>query len=193
MFATVKFPITDPNGLVTGMGGATTDITERRRALDSLKAEQELLRRTLEEQDRERQLIVYAVHDGLMQYAAGALMQLQSLELPPNNPAAQTLVESVIADLRRTVNEGRQLINGIRTPVLDDLGVVAALEQLIEEEDRAHVQVEFVKDDYPGADGSQGRRGNISHRARGADEYSQTQPGQKRARRARAAWRYYSL
>ncbi|HVU85841.1 MAG TPA: PAS domain S-box protein [Pirellulales bacterium] len=148
VFATVKFPITDPNGLVTGVGGATTDITERRRALDSLKAEQELLRRTLEEQDRERQLIVYAVHDGLIQYAAGALMQLQSLELPAQNQAGRELVDSVAADLRRAVNEGRQLINGIRTPVLDDLGVVAALEQLIEEEDRAHVQVEFVKDDF---------------------------------------------
>lgn len=146
IFSTVKFPITDPNGLITGVGGITTDITERRRALDSLKAEQDLLRRTLEEQDRERQLIVYAVHDGLMQYAAGALMQLQSLELPPNNQPARELVDSVIADLRRTVNEGRQLINGIRTPVLDDLGVVAALEQLIEEEERAHVQVEFVKE-----------------------------------------------
>ncbi len=147
IFSTVKFPITDPNGLVTGVGGITTDITERRLALDALKAEQELMRRTLEEQDRERQLIVYAVHDGLMQYAAGALMQLQSLQLPPDNQAARDLVDSVTADLRRAVDEGRQLINGIRTPVLDDLGVVAALEQLIEEEDRAHVQVDFVKDD----------------------------------------------
>ncbi|MES1213274.1 MAG: PAS domain S-box protein, partial [Singulisphaera sp.] len=147
IFRTVKFPIIDANGYITGVGGITTDVTERRRALDSLQAEQELLRRTLEEQDRERQLIVYSVHDGLIQYAAGALMQLQSLELPPGNEAANATLRSAAADLQRAVDEGRQLINGIRTPVLDDLGVVAALEQLIEEEDRAHVQVEFSKDD----------------------------------------------
>ncbi len=147
VFVTVKFPITDASGAVTGIGGITTDITERRRILDSLKAEQELMSRTIEEQDRERQLIVYGVHDGVMAYAAGALMHLESLRLPAGNDAAQEVIDTVAADLRRTVDEGRRLIDGIRTPVLDDLGVVAALEQLIHEEDRAHVAVEFVKDD----------------------------------------------
>ncbi len=42
------------------------------------------------------------------------------------------------------------MINGIRTPVLDDFGVVAALEYLICEEDRAHVVFEFVRDDELG-------------------------------------------
>jgi len=145
IFVTVKFPITDESAVITGIGGISADITERRRAVDSLKAEQELLRRTIEMQDEERQLIAYQIHDGLIQYAAGALMQLDSLRSDgmPHNSALT--VQSVVRVLRLAVEEGRQLMNGIRTPVLDDLGVVAALEHLIDEEDRAHVQVVFVK------------------------------------------------
>jgi signal transduction histidine kinase len=45
------------------------------------------------------------------------------------------------------VAEGRRLMDGIRPPVLDDFGVAAALEHLIREDERAHVEVEFVKDD----------------------------------------------
>jgi PAS domain S-box-containing protein len=146
VFVTVKFPITDEHGRITGVGGITTDITERRKAVDSLLAEQDLLRRTLESVDNERQLVVYEIHDGLIQYIAGALMQVESLPKPSDPLAAESLC-GVTDALRKAVAEGRRLINGIRTPVLDDLGVVAALETLIHEEDRAHVHVEFVRDE----------------------------------------------
>ncbi len=75
----MKFPITDASGKITGVGGITTDITERRKAMDALKAEQDMLRHTLEVQDHERQLIACEIHDGLVQYATGALMQLESM------------------------------------------------------------------------------------------------------------------
>jgi PAS domain S-box-containing protein len=143
-------PILDPGGEPAGFVGTAVDITDRKNAADSLEAEQELLRHTIEVQDHERQLIVYEIHDGLVQYATGALMQLESLrgDLPRSTFTEQ--VDSVTNILRRAVAEGRRLINGIRTPVLDDWGVLAAIEQLLEEEDRAHVQVEFVKDETLG-------------------------------------------
>jgi PAS domain S-box-containing protein len=145
IYATVKFPIRDCGGRVSGVGGISSDITERRRALESLEAEQELLRHTIEIQDHQRQLIAYEIHDGVVQYVAGALMEIESIrddELA--SPAAAEKVKRIFGILQKALAEGRQLINGIRTPVLDDWGIVPAIEQLIEDERRANVRVRFV-------------------------------------------------
>jgi len=150
VFVTVKFPIKDRNGKTTGVGGISIDITERRKAIDSLEAEQELLRHTIEVQDQERQLVAYEIHDGLVQYATGALMQLESTREHVKSEALARQIENVVNILRKTVNEGRRIINGIHTTILDDCGVVAAIQQLIEDEDRAHVQIDFVHDESPG-------------------------------------------
>jgi PAS domain S-box-containing protein len=145
-YITVKFPIKDAQGKVAAVGGISTDITDRKKALEALEAEQELLRHTIELQDRERQLITYEIHDGLVQYATGALMRLEALRDQAPEPDVAQQVEDVVGLLKKTVAEGRRLINGIRTPVLDDWGIIAAVEQLVDEEERAHVDVEFVKD-----------------------------------------------
>jgi len=144
LFLTVKFPIKESTGKITGVGGISIDITERRKAIELLEAERELLHHTIEEQDQERQLIAYEIHDGLIQYVTGALMQLESMR-EHARPSAET-IENIEGILRRAVAEGRRIMNGIRTPVLDDFGVVAAVEHLIHEEVRSSVQVEFVKD-----------------------------------------------
>jgi len=149
-FVTVKFPIRDASHTITGIGGISLDITERRQAVDALAAEQELLNHTIAVQDQQRQLIAYEIHDGLLQYVAGALLQLEALQARAQTDWAADDLERVATILRRAVGEGRQLINGIRTPVLDGFGVVAALESLIEEEERAHVTVEFAKSDEIG-------------------------------------------
>ena len=73
LFVTVKFPIKDGTAAMTGVGGISIDITERRKAIDAVEAERTLLRQTLEVQDHERQTIAYEIHDGLIQYAAGAV------------------------------------------------------------------------------------------------------------------------
>lgn len=149
-FVTVKFPIRDASHEITGIGGISMDITERRQAVDALAAEQELLNHTIAVQDQQRQLIAYEIHDGLLQYVAGALLQLEALQARVQPDSLAGDLDRVATILRRAVNEGRQLINGIRTPVLDGLGVVAALENLIEEEERAHVTIEFAKSDEIG-------------------------------------------
>ena len=74
-------------------------------------------------------------------------MQLESMRFQDTFKPAAESIDSLVGNLRRAVAEGRRIMNGIRTPVLDGLGVVAALEHLIHEEDRAHVRVEFIKDD----------------------------------------------
>lgn len=142
--------IRDATGAVTGYIGSAVDVTEHKLAAEALAAEQELLRHTIEMQDRERQLISYEIHDGLVQYVTGALMQLQALQSKAGSPEAAGQFEAALGVLQKAVAEGRRLVNGIRTPALDEGGIIAALEYLIDEEDRAHVRIEFVKpDDLP--------------------------------------------
>ena len=144
-YLAVKFPIKDAHGAVVAVGGISTDITDRKQTLEALEAEQELLRHTLVVQDHDRQLLAYEIHDGMVQYVAGALMHLDAVRSQIENESLARRLDQVVVVLKKTVDEGRRLIDGIRTPVLDDWGIVAAVGQLIEEEERAHVQVEFVK------------------------------------------------
>jgi PAS domain S-box-containing protein len=145
-YVSVKFPVIDPTGQCIAVGGISTDISDRKRAADALAEEQEMLRHTIEVQDQERQLVAYEIHDGLVQYATGALMQLEAVQVQMKAQPIADQIANVVNILRKTVDEGRRIINGIHTTILDDCGVVAAVEQLIEEEDRAHVHVDFYKD-----------------------------------------------
>jgi PAS domain S-box-containing protein len=145
-YISVKFPIFDSAGQCSGIGGISTDITDRKKTADALEDERETLRNTIAVQDQDRQLIAYEIHDGLVQYATGGLMQLEAVRGHVQSPALAEQIERVVDILRKTVDEGRRIINGMHTTVLDDCGVVAAVDQLLEDEERAHVQVEFVKD-----------------------------------------------
>ena len=66
------------------------DLTDRKRAAERLKAEEELLRKLLDLQERERQLFAYEIHDGFLQYAVGAHMGLEAVRdaLATTNPEA---------------------------------------------------------------------------------------------------------
>ncbi len=136
----------DSSGGVIGYIGTTIDVTDRKLAAEALEAEQELMRHTIQLQDHERKLIAYEIHDGLVQYATGALMQLEGLRGRTDCESLVQQIDDIAEVLQRAVAEGRRIIDGIHTPVLDDWGVVAAVRQLIDEEERAHVRVEFDGD-----------------------------------------------
>ena len=54
------------------------DISEKEPSVESLGNETEQLRRLLELYEREHQLIVYELHDGVVQYAGDALPVIRS-------------------------------------------------------------------------------------------------------------------
>lgn len=104
----------------------------------SLRHERQVLRKMLEIQERERQLVAYEIHDGLAQYLAGAILHVQALEHSletagqPADADMRSCDESLRL-LRAAVDESRRLISGLRPPVLDELGLVAAVESLVAE------------------------------------------------------------
>lgn len=109
------------------------DTTERRVAEERLQREHRLLRDLLKSQDRERQLIAYEIHDGLAQQLVGAIMQFESVAFlnTTNSGDAQPSCEEGLTTLRKALSETRRLISGLRPPVLDELGVIAAIGHFI--------------------------------------------------------------
>ncbi len=96
-----------------------TDITHRKIAEEHVRREQQLLRRLLDIQERERRLVAYDIHDGLVQYLTGALMHLEAFaaSAPADSPAeAQADYIRGTELLREALAEGRRLISGLRRP-----------------------------------------------------------------------------
>jgi len=124
-----------------------TEVTQQRAALETIKKERRLLRQMLDLHERERRLIAYEIHDGPAQQLAGALYRLQAfrkaLERTPDD-AWRSFAEATEL-LSLALKESRRLISGLRPPVLDELGVVAAIEYLMYElEKEFGVKIEFV-------------------------------------------------
>jgi signal transduction histidine kinase len=118
----------------------------RKQAEDALKSERQHLIDLLRAQENERKLVAYEIHDGLVQYATGATLHLggylNSQTLEPKPPK----LELVMGLLQKTVQEGRRLINGLRPPVLDEQGVIAAIEDFIQDHNSGGPEITFEHD-----------------------------------------------
>src|SRR5262249_38446213 len=123
-----------------------TDITQRKVAEERLERERELLRRLLDLQERERQLVAYEIHDGLVQYLTGGLMHLESADVAeqPEKSRSYQEFQRGMSLLRDSLAEARRLISGLRPPILDEQGVVAALEYLMNEARPDIPHIEFA-------------------------------------------------
>jgi len=111
------------------------DITERKEAESVLRSERRLLERLIELHERDRQLIAYEIHDGMVQDMTGALMFLQSAQAKVSAQLDQE-IESLgrgVELLQESIAEARRLIEGLRPPVLEETGIVSALETLTKE------------------------------------------------------------
>jgi PAS domain S-box-containing protein len=131
-YVSVKFPVTDEKGTVIAVGGVSTDVTELQQTRSQLAQKEQVLRRLIEVQEQEKQLLCHEFHDGIIQYAVGAIMLLETMaeENRTLSTQARDTVTSAVACLRRGVDDGRRVIRGIRPAALDDLGLKAAIEDL---------------------------------------------------------------
>lgn len=129
---TILFPYTDL-AQRRFVGGIAMEITKLKRAEDALRHEQELLRSLIDVQEEEKQHLCHEFHDGLIQYAYGAMMALEGRANDPRYAADKPWLESVVENLRKGIEDGRQTIRGIRPAVLDEATLEAALEDLIDQ------------------------------------------------------------
>lgn len=139
-------PLEDHEGELQGGVALFRDITEMKRAHEELQAEQKLLQQLLRAHERDRQLLAYEIHDGLVQDVTGALLHLESYEGRRKRNADQAEAEFQLCMrlMRQTIDEARRVISGLRPPILDEQGIVAAIEYLLSEHRmRAPIEVDF--------------------------------------------------
>lgn len=118
----------------------------------SLHAERQVLKKLLETQERERRVVSYEIHDGLAQYLTSASMLLEACgHAIESGDRAEESLQHDLAEARRVVrlaiDESRRLINGLRPPMLDELGIVAAVESLVDEARTGGLDVDYLHPD----------------------------------------------
>jgi PAS domain S-box-containing protein len=126
------------------------DVTERKRAEAALKAEDRMLRQLLDLLENDRKLIAYEIHDGLAQQLTGLLMQLQAMQIAKERKTPAEALENfpqIFDAAEKSIVEVRRLIGGLRPPVLDETGIVAAIDYLVEEKRKSETAaIEFKHD-----------------------------------------------
>jgi PAS domain S-box-containing protein len=121
------------------------EISQRQQVEATLRREREFLEHLLSLSESDRKLVAYEIHDGLVQYVTASLMHLDSFVqlLPPEVPRENLDVARAL--LSNALGEARRLISGLRPPILDESGVVAAIDYLVREQ-AGECHVEFVHD-----------------------------------------------
>ena len=119
------------------------EVTQRKRAEDALRIEQDLLKHLFRIQEGERRLTAYEIHDGIVQYATGALMHAEALTAKHEKANGLAELHAVCDQLRKIIGEGRRLMNGLRPLVLDESGLVSAIEHLISEQPESAPRIIF--------------------------------------------------
>jgi PAS domain S-box-containing protein len=133
-------PLRNVAGTITGVLGLMLDITSRINAQDGLRRSRDQLRalatrlHTVREEDRTR--IAREVHDELGQSLTSLKMDLSwiarrvSKESPPDDLHLSILdrLEQAMEQIDVTVQSVRRIATALRPGVLDELGLVAAIE-----------------------------------------------------------------
>lgn len=126
-----------------------TDATRCRAAAQRVHKEQQLLCHLLEICERDRRWASYELHEALAQPLTGALFQLQAFrETHSRDPlSAWKMFDAAARLVGSMISETRRLISALRPPILDEEGIVAAIDYLVMEYCQTPGrQIEFVHD-----------------------------------------------
>jgi signal transduction histidine kinase len=104
------------------------------------------LKQLLEVYERHRQLVAFEIHDALAQPLTAAIMNFEALKSASiqGTAAGQDRFDAALELLRDSLAETRRLMSGLRPPILDDFGVLAAVGYLVRESQLATgVEIEW--------------------------------------------------
>ncbi|MGD8335977.1 MAG: PAS domain S-box protein [Desulfobacterales bacterium] len=126
-YLSVKFPVYDESGQIRGVGSISTEITAVKKAQDQLRR---LSGSIIANQEKERAALSRELHDELGQVLTALRMDAVWLRDRMKNidakAAARTLTMCDLID--ETISDVRGMAFRLRPGVLDDLGLVDALE-----------------------------------------------------------------
>jgi PAS domain S-box-containing protein len=152
-YLSVKFPLYDEDGAVSRLCGISTDITELKKAQDRLRR---LSGSIMASQEKERQIIARELHDELGQLLTALRMDsvwlYERLQKKDGKAAERALSLCNLID--HTIDEVRGLATRLRPGVLDDLGLLEALEWFVAEfKRRTGIACIFRHQNVPEVDG----------------------------------------
>ena len=108
------------------------ELAEAQEGLNRLHAQRgELLNRLMSVQEEERRRLAREIHDELGQLLTGLSLNLRLCQeaVPDNLPTAHDRLAKASSVVRHTIEQSHRLIVDLRPTVLDDYGLVPALEE----------------------------------------------------------------
>lgn len=130
--------------LVRANGKLQAEFAQRAKAEETLREEHRNLRRVMEMSERDQKLLAYDIHDGFVQPATAAVMNLQA-GLSAHAADPEKTLENVVRALQllqESMSQVRWLISGLRPVVLEELGLVAAVNKLVHDtRNRTEIQI----------------------------------------------------
>jgi signal transduction histidine kinase len=144
-------PVCDDSGALTGFAKVTRDLTERKRIEDALRLSHEQLRqlslRLEQVREEERRRIAREIHDELGGMLTGLKMDVAQLRRQGKGlgTAGLARLEAFSQDIDHTIQTVRRIATDLRPAVLDDFGLLAAMEwQLGEFQKRAGIETQWA-------------------------------------------------
>lgn len=129
-------PFFDDEGNVREYVAIRTDITERKRSEQALQDANARLHRLsrdlIEAQEAERRNLARNLRDGMGQTLTAAKIRLQSLIRFPDAKSQVMRIEESVDVIDQVLQQMRQLALALRPPLLDDMGLGAALSWIVD-------------------------------------------------------------
>jgi len=125
----------DSSGTRLGYVSVNRDITDRRRAEETIRA---LLNDIITAQEEERRRIARELHDETAQMLTSLLVGLRAVEESPQIELAREAAGSLRTSVAAALEGVKRIARGLRPSILDDLGLEEALERLGVEMARVH-------------------------------------------------------
>jgi PAS domain S-box-containing protein len=121
------------------------EIGQRCKAETQLREKQGFLESLLRAHERDRQLVAYEIHDTFVQDVIGAIMFIDAF-YDTCQATGETKLEHLDMarqSLRKAVGEARRMISGLRPPMIDEQGIVAAIEYLVHDAQSLGLALDF--------------------------------------------------
>lgn len=137
--ATHAVPLRDASGAIQAALGITRDITDARRAEDQIRASRAALRslatRQQDVREDERTRIAREIHDTLGQALTALKLQLSAAQeaAAKDAPALKARLHETTIMVDDLVKSVRRIASDLRPPILDQLGLPAAVEWLAQD------------------------------------------------------------
>ena len=146
----IGYPKRDSEGRILSVFGTAQDVTESKQAEDQIRSSEDQMRslsaRLQDIREEERTLMAREIHDELGQELTGLKMDLSWLirRLSKNQKSLISKTESMLKLVDSTIQTVRRISSELRPGVLDDLGLIAAIEwQAQDFENRTGITCDF--------------------------------------------------